>query len=123
MATGKNSSIHVFSPHGEEMLEQFLNNQNCRIIMAREFLDYDGCDDLGPQSNLWDLFIITQDFNTAKYNYYCFHTEDWFKGSKVYYTFDTIDGCTLVKSDYLVVPTLETLCFDTFFETMKSIRS
>ena len=46
MATGNTSYIHVFSPHGEDMLENFLNNSTCRIIMAREFLDHDGCSEL-----------------------------------------------------------------------------
>jgi hypothetical protein len=126
MATGNISAIHVFSPHGEDMLDKFLNNSNCRIIMAREFLDHDGCDKFGEVSNLWNLFVITQDFNTAKYNYYYFYTEDWFNRSKIYYTFETIDVnciCTLVKSDYLVVPNLETLSLTTFFETINNINS
>ncbi len=120
MATGNTSSIHVFSPHGEDMLEKFLNNSSCRIIMVREFLDHDGCGELAEQSNLWNLFVITQDFNTAKYNYYHFYTE----GQN--YTFDTIDvnnTCTLVKSDYLVVPDQENLKMSKMFETIHSVKN
>ena len=119
MATGNTSYIHVFSPHGEDMLENFLNNSTCRIIMAREFLDHDGCSELAELSNLWNLFVITQDLNTAKYNYYYFYTE----GDN--YTFDTIDidnTCTVVKSDYLVLPNLETLKLSKMFEFMKNIK-
>jgi hypothetical protein len=128
MATGNISSIHVFSQHGKDMLETFLNNSSWRIIMAREFLDHDGYDSEGPKSNIWYLFFIVHDFKTNKYNYYKFFTEDCFTGSNIYYSFDTIDispTCSVKTRDDIVLPELENIKISTskMFDFWHSIKT
>jgi hypothetical protein len=125
MANGNISSIHVFSPHGEDMLETFLKDSSCRIIMAREFLDHDGFDSDGPKSNIWYLFFIVHNFKTNKYNYYSFNTEDRFTGKNVYYSFNTMDNhtCSVITRDDIVLPKLETIKESTWkmFDFWRSI--
>jgi hypothetical protein len=56
---------------------------NKNIIDYKQFLAHDGYDADGPESNLWDLVIVTREGN--KYVYYNYHREDWFSGEKEQY--------------------------------------
>jgi len=47
-----------------------------KIIGATESLNHDGSDELGPQSDLWDLYIVIDDH--GRHRYYNFHRENWF---------------------------------------------
>lgn len=45
------------------------------ILNVKETLSHDGYDSLGPESNLWDLYIV--DSNSKTHHY---HREYWFQG-------------------------------------------
>ena len=47
-----------------------------KIIYLKEELSHDGYDEFGPESNLWDLYIIIESNND--YKFYHYHWEDWF---------------------------------------------
>ncbi len=46
------------------------------LIACREELDHDGYDRYGPESDLWDLFLITK--KEGEYIFYSLHWENWF---------------------------------------------
>ena len=50
------------------------------IIFLQEFLSHDGYNQRGPESNLWDLYIIIEINND--YIFYNYHWEDWFHNNQ-----------------------------------------
>lgn len=56
------------------IIKQDFNDKN--IVKNIEKLHHDGYDKYGPESNLWDLYIITEENN--KYIMYFYHWEDWY---------------------------------------------
>jgi hypothetical protein len=67
------------SHHAVVLIDNILKDKN--IIMACEYLSHDGYDRHGPQSNLWDLYIIFDDDLNVIHNY---HWEDWFNGKSTF---------------------------------------
>jgi len=49
-------------------------------IIKLETLDHDGFDELGPQSNLWDLYYIFIGESEESTVVHHFHREYWFHG-------------------------------------------
>lgn len=93
---GKNNTQNV---------NNILNNEfkNKNIIFCKEFISHDGCDNLGWQSNIYDLIIIIEENNNLIfYNYHC---EDWFSDSDnvEYYLTDKKNLCdmNLLDLDYI----------------------
>lgn len=56
----------------------FKNNINSFIIW--ETMDHDGYDEMGPRSNLWDLFIIDIKESEESTVVYHYHREFWYRG-------------------------------------------
>jgi hypothetical protein len=56
------------------VLSDFTKNN---IIFLQELVSHDGYDKYGPESNLWDLYIIVEINND--YIYYYYHWEDWYR--------------------------------------------
>jgi hypothetical protein len=122
MASENTSTMNVVSSHGTEMLQIFLNNPECKVLMAHEFIQDDGYDKNGPKYTSYDLFIISQNLVTNKYDYYHFQTEYMFNKdyTNVYYTSnsDKNSHCVVHESKYLILPNLELLSYKLFSEIM-----
>ena len=71
--TNKNLSYDATS-----LIDNYLSNKN--IILAVEYLTHDGYDKYGPESNLWDLYII-EDISYNEFIIYNYHWEDWFRSN------------------------------------------
>ena len=71
--TNKNLSFDAKS-----LIDNYLSNKN--IILAVEYLSHDGYDRHGPESNLWDLFII-EEINDTEFIIYDYHWEYWFRSN------------------------------------------
>jgi hypothetical protein len=54
-----------------------------KLIAFHENLEHDGFDRYGPESDLWDLNLITK--KGSDYIYYSLHWENWFRGEKKEY--------------------------------------
>jgi hypothetical protein len=67
------------SNNATALIDNLFKDKN--IIMACEYLSHDGFDRHGPQSNLWDLYIILDDDVNIIHHY---HWEDWFNGKSIY---------------------------------------
>ena len=50
------------------------------IIYSEEMLSHDGYDEFGPESNLWNLYIVVEINND--YIFYHYHWEDWFSNNQ-----------------------------------------
>lgn len=48
-----------------------------KLISYQENLDHDGYDRYGPESDLWDLYLITK--KGSDYIFYSLHWENWFR--------------------------------------------
>lgn len=53
------------------------------IVGICEECNHDGCDEDGPESDLWDIHIVTQE--NGEYIYYNYHWENWFDGVRPWY--------------------------------------
>ncbi len=71
------------SPQANEIIQQF---DPQTIIDYREELSHDGYDVNGPESNLWDLFILTYD--NDRYFLSVYHDEDWFQNQSRHYALE-----------------------------------
>jgi len=60
------------------LIDNYLSNKN--IITVVEYLGHDGYDKYGPESNLWDLYII-EDISYNEFIIYNYHWEDWFRSN------------------------------------------
>ena len=60
------------------LIDNYLLDKN--IIIAVEYLTHDGYDRYGPESNLWDLYII-EDISNNNFIIYNYHWEDWFRSN------------------------------------------
>jgi hypothetical protein len=84
----------ILSEYGKECVDKYYKNDTICIIDYKEKLEHDGYDSYGPQSNLWDLFILYTSKDSGEYVIDFvdwFHWEDWFKK-------DTRKGYTLYKT-------------------------
>ena len=64
------------SVHAKSLLNNYLLDKN--IIFAVEYMEHDGYDKYGPESNLWDLYII-ESIPNNDFMIYNYHWEDWFR--------------------------------------------
>lgn len=71
----------MLSKQAQTLIDNSFNDNT--IIEYDETIDHDGYDEDGPESNLWDLYIITEENNQLFYYYY--HWEDWFNGQRKEY--------------------------------------
>ena len=62
------------SKEGFYIMETHFLNKN--VVKVREYLQHDGYDRHGPQSNLWDLKITT--LENDKYYLNIYHWEEWY---------------------------------------------
>ena len=67
------------STDAKSLIDNYLSDKN--IIIAIEYLTHDGYDSHGPESNLWDLYIIEEIYNN-EFIIYNYHWEDWFRSKK-----------------------------------------
>lgn len=68
-----NINTKKLSDAAYNVLSDFTKNN---IIFLQELVSHDGYDRYGPESNLWDLYIIAEINND--YIYYYYHWEDWY---------------------------------------------
>ena len=64
------------SPQAKDLLTQKKIKDSCIVW---EILEHDGYDEMGPKSNLWDLFIMDPDSKSPQLVQH-FHREYWFDG-------------------------------------------
>jgi len=57
----------------------FKNNMTSFIIW--ETMDHDGYDEMGPCSNLWDLFVVDIKESEESTVVYHYHREFWYRGA------------------------------------------
>jgi hypothetical protein len=84
------------SEYGKQCIDKVEEDKTKYIIKYIEKLDHDGYDSKGPESNLWDLYILYTNSDVGEYvveyiDWY--HWEDWFekdtqKEYKLYKTFN-----------------------------------
>ena len=65
-----------FSINAESLINNYLLDKN--IIIAIEYLAHDGYDKYGPESNLWDIYVV-EDISNNEFIIYNYHWEDWFR--------------------------------------------
>jgi len=59
------------------------NHMNDDIIYVSEEISHDGYDIDGPESDIYDLFVIVKNNDMSGiYDYYHYHRENWFNGGK-----------------------------------------
>jgi hypothetical protein len=75
-----------------------------KIEYYNEALTHDGASCDGFDSNIYDLYVITNNFNNT-WTYYHYHMEDWFDKTKVHYELYT-DPYTLNRFDINFFKTL-----------------
>ncbi len=93
MSEYKRNNINI--TYHSKLAEDVLNNieQNLKITPSRtvewiyEEQTFDGVDQFGPKSIIYNLFIVVYDHNTKVYSCYVYNTEDYkVRGKKnVYY--------------------------------------
>ena len=71
--------------------KKLLNNKfkNNTILYNNEVLTHDGYDSFGPESNIYDLYLVVKN-DKNQYDYYHFHMEDWFNQDRntLYYNLE-----------------------------------
>lgn len=53
---------------------------NEKVDRMHEFISYDGCDEFGPQSKLYDLYVWYKKSDLCYIDHW--HTEDWYEPNK-----------------------------------------
>lgn len=69
------------SVYAKTILQSFFRNpdhSNYLILHVEETLRHDGFDIFGPESNLWDLFLLVVNTKTGVLKTMQYHWEDWF---------------------------------------------
>jgi hypothetical protein len=67
------------------------------IIDYKEILDHDGYDEYGPESNLWDFFILYTSGGEDFVEWY--HLEDWFlKDTSKEYTLNVTLNMNIIRN-------------------------
>ncbi len=69
--------------HMSEMIEM-MNGKT--VVTAGYTLDHDGYDEEGPESDLYDIFLIVKEGDT--HFCYIFHVENWYSGYPEAVTFE-----------------------------------
>ena len=94
---------HLYSNHGKKLMtDKFTNRPDIKIVYAKEFLEHDGHDKYGPNSDVWSLYLCVQDISTKIYTYYHYHTEYWYCGSNDKLEYELFKD--YISSNYLVTP-------------------
>ncbi len=83
-----NANITYFSKYArefieEEMLDILKLGESEMITWIYEVIGHDGYDEDGPESNLYDLYVISYDSGSKIYTYHIFHAEQWFTEDEV----------------------------------------
>ena len=99
------NEFNVTTP-GQKILESI--NPSEKIVAYLEELSHDGYDRDGPESDIWDLFLIT--LKDEYYVFHCYHWENWFEG-------ETIKEYELVRKNYVKNIILN----DYYFEKVKAL--
>ena len=73
-------STKVNFEEDKSILNNYINNNEYikshlknKIIYSKLYISHDGYDEFGPESTLYDLYILDE-----KYNLFIFHSEDWY---------------------------------------------
>ncbi len=81
------------------------NHEKHDIISVYELLSHDGYDIDGPESDIYDLFVIVKNNDMSGiYEYYHYHRENWFnydKEDKMYYLEDKQRTSDLIEINNL----------------------
>ncbi len=83
-----NANVAYFSDYAKEFvvdeMMKILNLGEKEIITwIQECLSHDGYDNEGPESNLYDLYVISYNSALHMYTYHTFHAEQWFTPNEV----------------------------------------
>lgn len=55
------------------------------VVAYDEYLDHDGYNEAGPESDLWDLYVVTHE--NGEYFLYRYHWENWYEDDSGKYEF------------------------------------
>lgn len=89
----------MFSSFARTVLEK----QNQGYFRAYEHLHYDGFDENGPQSDLWELIIILEKGNSVRdCRISWYHREDWYDGTIEAYSLE--DEGHILEKILLILP-------------------
>ena len=83
-----NVNITYFSKYAEDFVKdgmtEILNlGESEMITWIYEVIGHDGYDEDGPESNLYDLYVISFDSESKMYTYHVFHAEQWFTANEL----------------------------------------
>jgi hypothetical protein len=86
-------SYTTLTKYGIQCINKYEENDNINIIDYQEKLDHDGYDKYGPESDLWDLFILYKNKVSGEHFVDWYNWEDWYikdsiKGYTLYNTFN-----------------------------------
>lgn len=56
-------------------------NKDLVVICVREYVNHDGYDEYGPESDLIDLYLLVENKKSGKIFYQRWYGENWFDGS------------------------------------------
>lgn len=73
--TSYQSRYDYLSEPAEKFIQSLSSDE--KLIASHENLDHDGYDRYGPESDLWDLYLITK--KGSDYIFYSLHWENWFR--------------------------------------------
>ena len=90
------------------------------LIACREDLDHDGYDNEGPESDLWDLYLITK--KGSDYIFYSLHWENWFRREKHEYHIDCKNYLKNIVCRHYYWEKIMEMCYDKP-ELIRYIRS
>lgn len=72
-----NSNVLAHTEKAQMILDK--DFEDVQLVNISEELTYDGFDMDGPRSNIWNLYIISKEFDTLYFTHYTW--ENWFDGN------------------------------------------
>ena len=69
----------ILSTEAQRLLSHIQSTTKEGVISVVEDLHHDGYDAEGPESDLWDFYVIFKD-DAKEYRVDVYHREDWFTG-------------------------------------------
>jgi hypothetical protein len=81
-SSGKNTTKYSLSKYAQPILTDITKHYGSdAIVEVFEELYHDGHDNFGPESNLWDLYLIIK-LTSGKYLHQRYHAEDWYRNNE-----------------------------------------
>lgn len=90
--------------------------ENIRIYYQKVFLDHDGYDRYGPESNIWDIIVLI--INETKFQLDIWHGEDWFDGDFKFYLEKSIDIDNFESINRFLMMAAENKLYSQFFRSI-----